>query len=107
MQKQKALSYHSITAVSSIFGDKRKLLLLCELFEGPRRFTQLQHALRIAPKALACTLRSLENDRLICRESFSEFPPKVVYSLTPLGETLRPLFSAISSWSALYFLPSL
>jgi DNA-binding HxlR family transcriptional regulator len=68
------------------------LLILISLFEGVKRFGQLQKELEgISQKVLTQQLRELELDGLIHREVYPEIPPKVEYSLTAFGETLKPI----------------
>ncbi|MGO4612386.1 winged helix-turn-helix transcriptional regulator, partial [Variovorax sp. 2RAF20] len=66
--------------------------------EGPRRFTELQHAIPgISHRMMSVTLRALVVDGLVHRESFDEMPPRVEYSVTPLGETLlRPMLTLVA-----------
>jgi DNA-binding HxlR family transcriptional regulator len=76
-----------------------KLPILRSLFEGARRFGQLQKELPgIAGKVLTQQLRELELDGIVRREVYPEIPPKVVYSLTPLGESLQPLVRQMHEW---------
>lgn len=81
-----------------------KLLILSKLFRGTRRFSDLQRAVNAAlpvgvtPKMLTQDLRQMEADGLIRREVYAEVPPKVEYSLTPLGQSLRPVVEAMIDW---------
>ncbi|MGO4301277.1 winged helix-turn-helix transcriptional regulator [Leifsonia sp. RAF41] len=79
-------------------GDKWSILTLRTLGEGPRRFTELQHAIPgISHRMMSVTLRALVVDGLVHRESFDEMPPRVEYSVTPLGETLlRPMLTLVA-----------
>lgn len=84
-----------------IIGGKWRPRILWELFqrEQPMRFGELQAALDgIREKALTHHLRELENMKLIVRQEFTEFPPKVEYSLSRFGETLRPIFTVTCQW---------
>ena len=66
----------------------------------PRRFNELRRAIGgISQKMLTQTLRDMERDGIVSREIFPEVPPRVEYSLTPLGETLRGPLSALAEWS--------
>ena len=76
----------------AVIGGKWKVLILRELFEGPRRHAQLLKALAgISQKVLTAQLRELELDGAVWREVFEGKRPHVEYSLTPFGERLRGL----------------
>ncbi|TWD73351.1 HxlR family transcriptional regulator [Kribbella amoyensis] len=81
-------------------GDKWTVLTVLLLRDGPLRFTQLREGIgKVAPKVLTQTLRRLERDGLITREVFAEVPPRVVYTLTPLGRSLIEPITAVSDWA--------
>jgi len=81
-------------------GDKWTVLTVLLLSDGPLRFTALRDGIgRVAPKVLTQTLRRLERDGLISREIFAEVPPRVVYTLTPMGESLITPIRAVSEWA--------
>jgi DNA-binding HxlR family transcriptional regulator len=81
-------------------GDKWTVLAVLLLSAGPQRFTELRDGIgRVAPKVLTQTLRRLERDGLITREVFAEVPPRVVYTLTPMGESLILPIKAVSDWA--------
>ncbi|MDY6939816.1 MAG: helix-turn-helix domain-containing protein [Cyanobacteriota bacterium] len=80
-------------------GGRWKVLILRELFSGVKRFNQLHRSLRgVTQKMLTQQLREMEADGLIHREVYAEVPPKVEYSLTPLGESLKPILDAMHAW---------
>jgi DNA-binding HxlR family transcriptional regulator len=67
---------------------------------GPLRFTEIRdHLDGVTPKVLTQRLRQLERDGLITREQFPEVPPRVEYTITELGLSLRPAFQFLISWS--------
>lgn len=71
--------------------------------DGPMRFTQLRDSIDdITPKVLTETLRLLQCDGLVERTSYDERPPRVMYSLTPLGESLDEPLSAMRRWAQLH-----
>lgn len=81
-------------------GDKWTVLLIGMLEDGPRRFSDLRRGIGgISQKMLTQTLRSLERDGLVSRTLYPEVPPRVEYSLTPLGETLCEPIAAIVQWT--------
>jgi DNA-binding HxlR family transcriptional regulator len=81
-------------------GDKWTVLAVLLLSNGPLRFTELRDGIgRVAPKVLTQTLRRLERDGLVTREIFAEVPPRVVYTLTPMGQSLIVPIRAVSDWA--------
>ncbi|HIK32622.1 MAG TPA: helix-turn-helix transcriptional regulator [Oscillatoriales cyanobacterium M59_W2019_021] len=82
-----------------VIGGRWKVLILRELFPGVKRFNQLQRSLRgITQKMLTQQLREMEADGLIHRQVYAQVPPKVEYSLTPLGESLKSVLDAMHDW---------
>ena len=83
-----------------IIGGRWKVMLIHELLEGTRRFSELQRALvGISHRTLTQQLRELEQFGMVRREVFGEVPPKVEYSLTPLGRSMRPVLMAMHQWA--------
>lgn len=81
-------------------GDKWTALIIGVLEEGTMRFSDIQRRIGgISQKMLTQTLRSLERDGLITRTIYPEVPPRVEYTLTPLGETLTQALAAIRHWA--------
>ncbi|MBF2064831.1 MAG: helix-turn-helix transcriptional regulator [Calothrix sp. C42_A2020_038] len=86
-----------------VIGGRWKVLILRELMADIKRFGELQRALRgITQKMLTQQLRELEDDGIVRRQVYPQIPPKVEYSLTPLGETLKPLLYAMHDWGLKY-----
>jgi DNA-binding HxlR family transcriptional regulator len=82
----------SVAATGEIIGSKWTVLIVHDLSEGPRRFTELEHACKgISPRTLAERLRWLEAEEIVVRRSYAESPPRVEYELTAKGEALRPI----------------
>ena len=82
-----------------VIGGKWKLLILRELLAGVSRFGELRRRLSgISEKMLAQHLRELESDGIIARKIYPEVPPKVEYSLTPSGKTLKPIIDGLHEW---------
>jgi DNA-binding HxlR family transcriptional regulator len=82
-----------------VIGGRWKVLILRELFPGVKRFGQLHRALHgITQKMLTQQLREMEEDGIIHREVYLQVPPKVEYSLTPLGESLKSIIDAMHQW---------
>ena len=93
-----------VATTVQLIGNKWKLLIIRNLvYNGKQRFTELLHGIpAISKKVLADNLRVLEDDGLIEREVFAEVPPRVEYSLSELGLTLRPLLDEMQNWGLTY-----
>ena len=84
----------SVAACAEIIGAKWTALLVHDLSEGPRRFSELEHSCAgISPRTLSERLRALEDEGIIGRQSYPESPPRVEYELTPKGEALLPIIT--------------
>jgi DNA-binding HxlR family transcriptional regulator len=82
-----------------LIGGKWKVLILYHLDPKLRRFSELRRLLApVTPKMLAQQLRELERDGLVRRKLYPQVPPRVEYSLTPAGRSLRPVISAMCHW---------
>lgn len=82
-----------------IIGDKWKVLILRNLFTGTKRFSELKKSLgTVTQKRLTQQLREREKDGIISRKVYPVVPPKVEYSLTDLGKTLKPVIQSLSDW---------
>jgi DNA-binding HxlR family transcriptional regulator len=83
----------------AVVGHKWTLLIVQELFEGPRRFTQIERSLGGAnPKMITARLRELEAAGLVSRTVYAQVPPRVEYALTDRGLGLRPAIDALRHW---------
>src|SRR5215470_3286987 len=83
-----------------VIGGRWKVLILQQLLDGVKRFNELHRALSgITHKTLTQQLREMEADGIISRKVFPQIPPKVEYSLAPLGRTLRPVLNAMHVWA--------
>ena len=83
----------------SVVGAKWTLVVLHQLMDGPRRFSELQRLIPAAsPKMLTVRLRDLEQLGLLTRTIHAEVPPRVEYELTPQGRSLRPIIASIQRW---------
>jgi len=86
----------SVAACAAIIGTKWTALLVHDLSEGPRRFSELRLACPgISPRTLSERLRELEHLQLVTRRSYAESPPRVEYTLTEKGEALLPIVDAM------------
>ena len=86
----------SVAACAEIIGSKWTALIIHDLSEGPRRFSELERACPgISPRTLSERLRVLEEEGLVLRQSFPESPPRVEYALTDKGVALLPIIDAM------------
>ena len=85
-----------------LISGRWKVPILWELFQAKRRFSELRRLLGDAcgQKVLTQQLREMERDGLVRRKIYAQVPPKVEYSLTPAGKSLRPVVDAMVKWAA-------
>lgn len=89
----------TMVKVQRMVSGKWKLLILWYLLERTRRFNELRRLMEdVSQRVLTQQLRDLERDGLVHREIYREIPPKVEYSLTPLGRSLAPLLKWLTDW---------
>ena len=87
----------------NILSGKWTLRILWHISKGPVRFNELQRLLgSITTKTLSQQLHVLEDQKIILRTVYPETPPKVVYSLTELGESITPLLKDLCDWGTSY-----
>ena len=90
----------AVAACTEIIGAKWTALLVHDLSEGARRFTQLEAACPgISPRTLSERLRALEDQAIVVRTSYPERPPRVEYELTEKGRALGEVMDAMSRWA--------
>jgi DNA-binding HxlR family transcriptional regulator len=88
-----------VLEATSVFQGRWKGALIWWLHQRPHHFGELRRTLvGVTPKVLTRQLRELERDGLVTRAHAATRPPRVVYSLTPLGASLVPLFDALVAW---------
>lgn len=86
-----------------LISDKWKVLILRDLLTGTKRFGELKRSIHgISQKVLTAHLRAMEASGLIHREVYAEVPPKVEYSLTELGSSLKPILASMEAWGNNY-----
>lgn len=89
----------AVAKTLKIIGSKWTMLILHNLFDGKKRFGQLQRSLvTISPKTLSQRLQELEKDGIITRKVFTEVPLHVEYNLTGKGLSLKKLFQDMADW---------
>ncbi|MEZ4750462.1 MAG: helix-turn-helix domain-containing protein [Bdellovibrionota bacterium] len=100
-RKQKHLDYENcpIEATLDMIGGKWKGVILARLTEGTRRFNELKRTIpRITQRMLTTQLRELEKDKLVHRKVYAEVPPRVEYTLSARGVTLKPVLDSLLKW---------
>lgn len=97
--KEDILPECPVATTVSLIGSKWKLLIMRDLLARPWRFNELHRSIEgISQKALTEALRSMEADGIVRRTAYPEVPPRVEYSLTELGESMRPIIKAMENW---------
>ena len=92
-----------VATTVQLIGSKWKLLILRNLLARPWRFNELRKSLDgISQKVLTNSLRSMEEDGIITRTVYPEVPPRVEYALSGLGESMRPIITAMESFGTDY-----
>lgn len=87
----------------TLIGDKWKVLILRDLLTGTKRFGELKKSVgNVSQKVLTAQLRDMEANGLVHREVYAEVPPRVEYSLTELGQSLKPILDAMLNWGEDY-----
>ncbi|MBN9168067.1 MAG: transcriptional regulator [Myxococcales bacterium 68-20] len=82
-----------------VLGGRWKVYVLYFLFDGPMRLSELRRQIPdVSQKVLVQQLREMEEHGIVHREVFAEVPPRVVYTATKLGLSLRPIVSALCAW---------
>ena len=106
MQEQKNEAFLPACPVETtlmLIGDKWKVLILRDLMPGTKRFGELKKSIgSVSQKVLTAQLRAMEESGLIARKVYAEVPPRVEYSLTELGKSLKPILDAMQDWGEEY-----
>ena len=86
-----------------LIGDKWKVLILRDLMDGTKRFGELKKSIgTVSQKVLTAQLRDMEEKGLLKRKVYAEVPPRVEYTLTETGYSLKPVLDAMWAWGADY-----
>ena len=86
-----------------LIGDKWKVLILRDLMDGTRRFGELKKSIgTVSQKVLTAQLRDMEEKGLLTRKVYAEVPPRVEYTLTETGYSLKPVLDAMWAWGSDY-----
>ncbi|WP_130864143.1 winged helix-turn-helix transcriptional regulator [Bacilliculturomica massiliensis] len=101
--QKKELPACPVETTLMLISDRWKVLILRDLLGGTRRFGELKKSIgAVSQKVLTANLRSMERDGLVNRTVYAEVPPRVEYTLTELGYSLRPVLDAMMSWGENY-----
>ena len=85
-----------VEATLMLIGDKWKVLILRDLMDGTKRFGELKKSIgTVSQKVLTAQLRQMEDSGLLTRTVYPEVPPRVEYTLTDLGRSLKPILDAM------------
>lgn len=102
-EKTKELPACPVETTLTLIGNKWKVLIIRDLLQGTKRFGELKKSIgSVSQKVLTAQLRAMEDDGLIHREVYAEVPPRVEYSLTELGWSLKPILDAMVNWGNNY-----
>lgn len=86
-----------------LISDRWKVLIIRDLLEGTKRFGELKKSVgNISQKVLTTNLRSMEDAGLLTRKVYAEVPPRVEYTLTETGYSLKPVLDAMVAWGTEY-----
>ena len=103
MCTKKELPACPVETTLTMISDKWTVLILRDLLTGTKRFGELKKSLSgVSQKVLTAQLRQMEENGLIERKAYAEVPPRVEYSLTPLGQSLKPIMDAMVVWGEQY-----
>ena len=87
----------------TLISDKWKVLILRDLMPGTKRFGELKKSIgNVSQKVLTAQLRAMEENGLVHRQVYAEVPPRVEYSLTDLGRSLKPILDSMWAWGEGY-----
>lgn len=103
MDAVKTLPACPVETTLMLIGSKWKVLILRDLMPGTKRFGELRRSIgSVSQKMLTAQLRDMEACGLVNRRVYAEVPPRVEYSLTELGRSLRPILDAMWAWGEAY-----
>lgn len=103
MQTEKNLPACPVETTLMLIGDKWKVLILRDLMPGTKRFGELKKSIEhVSQKVLTAQLRDMEEKGLVNRKVYAEVPPRVEYSLTELGKSLKLILDAMWNWGEEY-----
>lgn len=99
----KTLPACPVETTLTLIGDKWKVLILRDLMDGTKRFGELKKSIgAVTQKVLTAQLRAMEESGLVNRRVYAEVPPRVEYTLTETGYSLKPILEAMRVWGEAY-----
>ena len=102
-KNKKELPACPVETTLTLIGDKWKVLILRDLLPGTKRFGELKKSIgSVSQKVLTSQLRDMENSGLVSRKVYAEVPPRVEYTLTELGQSLKPILDSMQNWGEDY-----
>ena len=100
---KKELPACPVETTLTLIGDKWKVLILRDLMPGTKRFGEVKKSVGIvSQKVLTAQLRTMEESGLVNRKVYAKVPPRVEYSLTELGKSLKPILDSMRAWGEAY-----
>lgn len=100
---KKELPACPVETTLTLIGDKWKVLILRDLMPGTKWFGELKKSVgNVSQKVLTAQLRTMEESGLVNRKVYAEVPPRVEYSLTELGKSLKPILDSMRAWGEAY-----
>lgn len=103
MAENRELPMCPVETTLSLISDRWKVLILRDLFTGTKRFGELKKSLAgVSQKVLTANLKDMEASGLLTRKAYPEVPPRVEYTLTETGESLKPVLGAMFDWGMDY-----
>ena len=102
-EEKKELPACPVETTLMLIGDKWKVLILRDLMPGTKRFGELKKSIgHVSQKVLTAQLPNMEESRLLTRKVYAEVPPRVEYTLTDLGYSLKPVLDSLWNWGEEY-----
>ena len=103
MEEKKGLPDCPVETTLTLIGDKWKVLILRDLMNGTKRFGELKKSIgSVTQKVLTAQLRAMEGSGLVTRKVYAEVPPRVEYTLTETGYSLKPILDCMWDWGLQY-----
>ena len=100
---RKELPTCPVETTLTLISDRWKVLIIRDLLDGTKRFGELKKSVgSISQKVLTTNLRAMEESGLLSRKVYPEVPPRVEYTLTETGYSLKPILDAMSEWGTTY-----
>lgn len=103
MIKKEDLPECPVATTVQLIGSKWKLLILRDLLTGTKRYNELKKSISgISQKVLTASLKSMVEDGIVIRIDYAEVPPRVEYSLSELGQSMKPVIDVMEQWGQYY-----